>query len=866
MDPLSQLPLSRLTAAVGRRYTVERELGRGGMGTVYLALDRKHDRPVALKVLPPEIAAAMGPERFLREIRIAAQLNHPHILPVHDSGESRGILYFVMPYVEGESLRTRIARERQLPVGDAIEIAQEIADALGHAHACGVIHRDIKPENILLSGGHALLADFGVAKAMPTPRGKQEVRTDSGLAVGTATYASPEQAAGSREVDHRSDIYSLGCVLYEMLVGEPPGGGLTASQILENRFAVIPPPARSFRPEVPVWVDRALLRALAANPAERLASAADFRDALSASTVMEAHTPASVPPESGAPRRPQLIWMGTGAATLVLIGAALAFMPRHTAKLDPRQVVVAGFENKTGDPALAPVGDIASDYIARGLAATRLMHEVYDVRLTAREAGDSVRRGAAAGLALAHRVHAGTVLWGSYYRDGDSLHFEAQLVDGATGKLVVPLQPSVGLLRDKTRVVELLRQRVMAGFATVFGSEFDTWKAASLPPTYDAYQEMLAAGKTEFDFAAAVEHYRRAAALDTSFTGAQTSAAVVLSLEDDCSAVDSIGRRLEPRERQLPPVDRAQLRLARASCQGDTDAALEAVRAALGAAPRSIGLAILGAVVAVEHLRPRAALEMLQMVNPEKIGAKGFLSDVYFDWLGMTYHMLGDYRRELSTRPWYVGKSSEQPDADPSALAALGRTREAERIAIGYLPQRHTSDDPWPAPMHTECVALELRAHGHPMESQRVFQKVVAWYGSAITDATREDFPCARGLFSSFYYTGRWEEARAGYEHLLAQDSASVKAHAALGALAVRRGDQVEAARMDTWLAQRQNPGASYARARLAALRGDRDEAVSLVRQALHRGLRGVMFLHLDPDFESLRDYPPYRELIRPKL
>jgi hypothetical protein len=164
-------------------------------------------------------------------------------------------------------------------------------------------------------------------------------------------------------------------------------------------------------------------------------------------------------------------------------------------------------------------------------------------------------------------------------------------------------------------------------------------------------------------------------------------------------------------------------------------------------------------------------------------------------------------------------------------------------------------------------VALELRAHGHPAESQRVFDRVVAWYGEAgINDATRDDFPCARPFFNSFYYTGRWDEARAGYEHLLAEDSASVKAHAALGALAVRRGDQAEAKRMDAWLALRTNPGSSYARARLAALRGDRDEAVRLVRQALQHGLRGLMFLHLDPDFESLRDYPPYRELIRPKL
>jgi tetratricopeptide (TPR) repeat protein/TolB-like protein len=886
--------LARITAAFGRRYAVERELGRGGMGTVYLALDRKHGRRVAIKVLPPDVAAALGPERFRREIGIAARLSHPNILPLHDSGEAGDVLYYVMPHVAGESLRERLLREHRLPVAEAVEIACQIAGALDYAHHAGVIHRDVKPENILLTAYppleraapgqppaervHALLADFGIARALarngdgPADR-LDSLRTDSGLPVGTVAYASPEQAAGSRELDGRTDVYSLGCVLYEMLVGDGPAGGPAASQILEKRFAESLPPVRSLRPEVPTWVEDALARALTANFAHRFATAGELRQALAAPASSTALSllpdPRVFPKQPGAPRQRRALWMGGGAATLAIIGAAAAFLPRFP-RADPRRVVVAGFENRTGDSGMAPVGDIASDYIARGLAATRLMHEVYDLRVAAEEAGDTTRVGGAAGRALAKRVGAGTVISGRYYRDGDSLHIEAQLVDAPTGRVIVSLEPAVGLAREETRVVETLRQRVMAGFAVVFGSEFDTWKAASLPPTYEAYQEMLAAGQTEFDFATAAEHYRRAAALDPSFTGAATSAAVALWLGRDCRAVDSIARHLEPQRRQLPPVDRGQLELATAACQNDPDGAIAAVRRTIQASPRSVAFTILGAVIAMENGRPHQSLEILHLVNPTKLGMKGWLYGVYMDWLAMSYHMVGDYRGQLEAARTGLRGDSTSPHLATDqaiALAALGRVAEAERLALGFLPQGHSADDPWPAPMATECVALELRAHGHPEAARRIFERVIAWYGaSAVTDATRDDWPCTRPHLNVFYQTGRWQDARAGYEHLLAEDSASLKAHAALGVLAVRRGDQAEADRMDAWLASRaQDADAAYARARLEAVRGNRDQAVMLLHQAFERGRGGRIFLHLDPDFELLRDYPPYQELMQVK-
>ena len=262
---------ARLSAALGRRYAIERELGRGGMGTVYLALDRRHGRPVALKVLPPDVAEALGPERFLREIGIVARLSHPNILPLYDSGRAGGRLYYVLPYIGGGSLADRLGQGPPIPVTEAVTLAREIADALAHAHAHGVIHRDVKPDNILLHEGHALLADFGVARAAG-----DGLRTDSGLAVGTAAYASPEQAAGSRGLDERSDVYGLGCVLYEMLAGPAPRG----RDLLARRFTEPLPPPTVLRGEVPSWLDGVVGQALAARPDQRYPTAAAFRDAL----------------------------------------------------------------------------------------------------------------------------------------------------------------------------------------------------------------------------------------------------------------------------------------------------------------------------------------------------------------------------------------------------------------------------------------------------------------------------------------------------------------------------------------------------------------------------------------------------------
>jgi serine/threonine-protein kinase len=314
-----------VAAALADRYRIERQLGQGGMAVVYLAEDLKHHRQVAIKVVRPELAGVLGAERFLREIEIAAALHHPHILPLYDSGEARpasggtGVLFYVMPYVDGQSLRDRLNRERQLPIDEALRIAREVADALSYAHGRGIVHRDIKPENILLDAGHAVVADFGIARAVSAAGGDE--LTATGITLGTPAYMSPEQAAGGTELDGRSDLYSLACVLYEMLAGQPPFSGPTAASVIHQHVAAAPPPITQIRPAVPAELAGTLARALAKTPADRFNPVAQFAEALAPRWSTALGTVPSAEPSSVrlGRRRLVLVAVATAVAAALLV-------------------------------------------------------------------------------------------------------------------------------------------------------------------------------------------------------------------------------------------------------------------------------------------------------------------------------------------------------------------------------------------------------------------------------------------------------------------------------------------------------------------------------------------------------------------
>jgi serine/threonine-protein kinase len=385
--------LERVTVALADRYRVRREIGQGGMATVYLADDLRHGREVAVKILRDEMAASLGAERFLREIRTVAQLSHPHIIPLYDSGERDGFLFYVMPFVEGESLRTLLDREGPLDIAQALRIAREVADGLAYAHRRGVIHRDIKPDNIMLSGGHALIADYGIARTLSTTTG--ETLTQSGLSVGTPLYMSPEQAAGDPDVDQRSDVYALGCVLYEMLTREPPFGGPTFQAIVVRHATSPVPSARAVRDTVPGAVDRLIARAMAKVPADRFPTAESFAEAIGRIDLRDgAAGPAAGP--VAAPPPP----------------AFLAVLP---------------FVNVTGDPDDEFLSDGITEDLIHALA------KVEGLRVVGRTSSFALKGRQEDVRAVGERLQVGSILEGSVRRLGDRLRVTTQLVNVADG-------------------------------------------------------------------------------------------------------------------------------------------------------------------------------------------------------------------------------------------------------------------------------------------------------------------------------------------------------------------------------------------------------------------------------------------------
>lgn len=412
-------PIERLRAAVADRYTIERELGRGAMATVYLARDAKHDRWVALKVMHAELAAALGTARFLQEIRIAAQLQHPHVLALFDSGEAGNHLYYVMPYVEGESLRSRLARERQLPLDEAIALTRAIAGALDYAHRHHVVHRDIKPENILLQDGHPLVADFGVALAVTRAGGAR--LTETGLSLGTPQYMSPEQALADAQIDGRSDQYSLACLFYEMLTGEPPYRGISAQAVIARHLADPVPHVRTVR-SVPEHVERAITRGLAKAPADRFPSVAAFGDALAGHGEPPAHS------GRGGARR--VIGAAVGVAVLLAIAAVGWSRVQHggAGGRAIRSLAVLPLENVGGDPH----NEYFSDGISDGLLTA--LSSVPGLRVASRTSSFLFRGANATDVRdIGRRLDVAAVLEGAVQREGSRLRVHTSLVDAGNG-------------------------------------------------------------------------------------------------------------------------------------------------------------------------------------------------------------------------------------------------------------------------------------------------------------------------------------------------------------------------------------------------------------------------------------------------
>ena len=513
---------ARLQAALADRYTLQRELGRGGMATVYLAHDIRHDRPVALKVMHPEIAAALGSERFLREIRISARLDHPHILTLIDSGQSEGIVWYALPYVRGESLRAKLARETQLSVEEAVRLAGQVATALDYAHRHGVIHRDIKPENILLYEGEAVVADFGIALAVREAGGER--LTETGLSLGTPHYMSPEQATGSREPDPRSDIFSLAAVVYEMLAGEPPHTGPTAQAVIAKLLTEQPTRIRTVRAGIPEHIDTALTRALAKVPADRFTTASEFTGALGRPGIAAA--------ASNRRWRPTLV--AVAAVLVLLVAAAVAvghswLRPARTAHPGPElaSIAVLPFENLTGNPADAYLGDGMTEEVIGQLA------QIPNLKVISRTSSSAIKGARLTLRQIADTLGVRHILEGSVRHAGSRIRVAVDLIDATTDGHVWASSYDRDLT-DVFSVQQEIARHIADSLVKTVGVRPSMRRVARTedPGAYEAYLSgrSLIYQRTPEALRGALTQFERAIADDSSYAPAYAGLAMVYAV------------------------------------------------------------------------------------------------------------------------------------------------------------------------------------------------------------------------------------------------------------------------------------------------------------------------------------------------
>jgi tetratricopeptide (TPR) repeat protein/tRNA A-37 threonylcarbamoyl transferase component Bud32 len=862
--------LARLTTALSDRYTIERELGRGGMATVYLAEDLKHHRKVAVKVLRPELAAALGADRFHQEIEIAAQLTHPHILPLHDSGEADGFLYYVMPYVEGQSLRDKLAKEGELPIAEAVRILRDVVDALTHAHKHNVVHRDIKPDNVMLSERHALVTDFGVAKAVSEGTGRQQLTTE-GVALGTPTYMAPEQAAADPHIDHRADIYAVGAVAYELLTGRPPFTGTTQQEILAAHVTQAADPVTKYREAVPPALAELVMKCLEKKAADRWQAAEELLPQLEAlATPSGGMTPTGMTPvDRMTKRRWMMAGAAVGIAAVISLIVVVAALPRGSGvTLDPERVLVAVFENQTGDPSLDPLGAMAGHWITQGLQKSGVVQVV--PWMEAQQASQYVDSEATAGnvrnrvTALAEETGSGTVISGAYYRRGETVQYQVEVTDAMRGRSLGAIDPEIAPLDSPDDAIEPMMQRVM-GFLAISFDERISDQASSVvqPPSFEAYREFgqglelyIRSGGGDRN---AIPHFHRAFELDTTFVTPLIYATLAHNNDGQWAQSDSLIGILGQYRAQLSDYDRHWLDYLTARLEGDNPEALRAIRRAAELAPGSKAV-YNTAYIANRANRPQEAIDALLSLDPERGPMRGWAS--YWYQLALAHQMLGEHEEALEAArrscelvavrrfcSWYLSTS----------LAALGRGEEA--IAM-------FTDLDAPSVGFAVSFAEFLLGYGHVDAARQLLNRVTSWLEDRPEEGKRTADHRYWYGWALFHY-GRIEEARTVFDSLVDSDAGNVDARGRRGFIAAMAGDSPQARTDAEWLATLDRPYMfginTYWRGAIVGALGERDNAVSLLRQAFSEGYsdrwRDAWCFQLTP----LRDYPPFQELMRPK-
>jgi serine/threonine protein kinase/Tfp pilus assembly protein PilF len=683
--------LERLKSALADRYAVESEIGRGGMATVFLAEDLKHHRKVAIKVLHPDIGSDVATERFFREIEIVAGLTHPHILPLHDSGQADGLLYCVMPYIEGESLLDRLQREKQLPVEDALQITREVADALCYAHERGIIHRDIKPANILLQEGHAVVADFGIARAIEQAGGASITHT--GVAVGTPTYMSPEQASGAQDLDGRTDIYALACVLYQMLAGTPPYAGVTPLAVMKRHSQDPVPSVRTVRDTIPESVEYAITRALAKVPTDRYQTAGEFASALLAPDLAGRPIP-----------RRRVVVLALVGVTALLAGAwyvgrqsAPAEDADPAAGVSAASIAVLPFVNMSSDPEQEYFSDGISEELLNLLAKSP------EMQVAARTSSFSFKGQNLEIREIAERLNVAHVLEGSVRKAGNEVRITAQLIRADDG-FHVWSQTWDRTLDDIFAIQDEIAADVAAQLKVTLLGAVPTVEATDLA-AYALYLQARQLGRrgTAEDLEQSMALYQQALAIDPDYAAAwaglardyYTRAGTELHPIDEGYqlAREAANRALAIDPEYAPAY--AQLGYI-AVYHGDLAAAARHLERALALDPTNSDIIANAAILARSLGRLDEAITLQEYavardpVNPIGHARLG----LFYLWAGRLDESIVSYRTTLSLSPGRIGAQHNIGEAlllkgEPEAALAAIQQESSELWRMVGLPMAY---------------------------------------------------------------------------------------------------------------------------------------------------------------------------------
>ena len=773
-------PLERLTAALADRYRIEREIGAGGMATVYLAEDLRHHRKVAVKVLRPELAASIGPERFMREIEVAARLQHPHILPLHDSGEADGFLYYVMPYVEGVSLRERLAQQGELPVPDAVRILTELVEALAYAHGQGVVHRDLKPDNIMLSGRHPLVMDFGIAKAVSLATTAQ-APTTAGVALGTPAYMAPEQATADPHVDHRVDLYAIGVIGYELLTGQPPFTGMSAQQILAAQVTMDPAPISARRSTVPPGLDALLMRCLQKRPADRPQSANAVLQVLETlATPSAGLTPTATRPVGRATKAGSRRGLLVGAVVVIFAGAAVGVLRLGRPGAIP-SVAVLPFVNASGNADL--------EYLSDGIAEELInsLTQVESLKVIARPTAFSYKGRSVAPRGIGAELKVRAVVMGRLAQRGETITVQVDLVDAVEGAELWGAKFERRLSEIASLQQEINRQ-VTSVLRVKLTSEQKKRLARPRTENAEAFQlylrgrQFLSEMSTGAEYLKSLDYFKQAVEKDPNYAKgwagladayaylsfqelepagavmpkAQEAAQKALALDPDLAeAHTSLGIVKMYYDRDLPGAE-AEFRRAMELNPGE-DFSRHWYAHFLEKSQRfEEANAELRRVVELDPLSPMytgdLALQYYYMRQPEKvieIALKGKSPDSVSPWeviaLALAYEMLG--RREESLAA--IGKMTAT-DAlfrgyAGALLARQGKRAEAEGILAGMKAQKG-----YVPAFYLALVHLGL---GRTDEAFRYLERAYDERSSALYDSVSQD-----PQWSVLYHDARYQD------------------------------------------------------------------------------------------------------------